>query len=149
MRRVATAFGVGLGIAMLIGVRMLGSKVFYDPLIEFYHGEYKSLPFPELDFVRYGLNIVLRFSVNSAISLGIIFLLFRNLKHVFISSWILTAVGIIATCVLLFLLIVIDDPSKQAVFYVRRLLIHPLMLFILVPALYFQELNNRKESTLN
>jgi exosortase F-associated protein len=148
MNRFIKVLGASLGIVLLVGVRVVGSSVFYDPLIDFYHGEYKTLPFPTLEYGKYALNIALRFLVNSVISLGIIYLLFRSVKHVIVSSWVLLITGLIGVGILMFLLIVLEDPSKQAVFYVRRLLIHPLMLFILVPALYFQELNNKKSNTL-
>lgn len=148
MNRFITIIGVGLGIALLVGVRVVGSTVFYDPLIDFYHSDYKTLPFPALEYGKYALNIALRFLLNSMISLGIIYLLFRSVKHVIVSSWVLLVTGLIGIGILMFLLFVLEDPSKQAVFYVRRLLIHPLMLFILVPALYFQELNNKKSNTL-
>jgi len=131
------------GACGLAFIRFFETSLFYDPLIDFYDGKFHTKPFPELKFWTYNLNLVFRYFVNSLISIGIIWYVFKNKNYVKFSILIYAIVflsGLIA-----FWVIAHDIQSKDfmLLFYVRRFLIQPILVILLIPAFYFQKLNKK------
>jgi len=143
MKRVIKWVGVSIGVLALIAVRYFQHHLFYDPLIAFFHGDFEGNPLPEFNTTHYVIHLVLRYSLNVLISLGIIAWFFRNRQHVQLSALVYGAVGIILFILLLIWLQDTESTSHVALFYTRRMLMHPLLLFVLFPALYFQDLKRK------
>lgn len=135
---------VVLLVLLLIAVRAFIEPLFYDPLIDFYKSNYFLKPIPELNLVKYFFNIFLRYSLNSILSIFIIFLIYNNFKTIrFVIKFYF--ISFIVLCILLYGFLLFDDlNTKLIIFYVRRFLIQPLFLFILVPAFYYQKLKLAK-----
>jgi len=131
-------------VLMLISVRVFIQPYFYDPLIEYFKSDYLSTSIPKLNLKVYFLNIFYRYALNSVISLGIIYLVFKNLKNLLFSVKIyLIAFAILSS--LLFILLSFNlNMDYKLIFYVRRFLIHPILLLVLLPAFYYQKLKNEK-----
>ena len=128
---------------LLIGIRAFIEPFFYDPLINYYKSNYLMNSIPELKLWNYFLNIFLRYAINSLISILIIFLIFNNFKTIrFVVKFYVFAFIILS--VLLFIFLQFEPLSnKLMIFYIRRFLIQPLFLFILLPAFYYQKLKEK------
>jgi len=134
---------------MLVGVRAFVEPFFYDPLIHYFKNESLTKTIPELNLSFYFWNLFLRYSLNSILSLVIIYLIFKNIKTVLFSLK-FYVISFFVLCFILFLLLNFEDLANNLlIFYVRRFLIQPLFLFILVFAFYYQKIQSKKSKIIN
>ena len=136
-------------LAMLVGIRAFVEPFFYDPLIAYFKSDSLTKTLPELNLSFYFGNIFLRYTLNSIVSLAIIYLIFQNIKTVLFSIkfYVISFIGL---CFVLFLLLNFEELANNLlIFYVRRFLIQPLFLFILVFAFYYQKLQSKKSKIGN
>lgn len=147
MKRIIQIALIVLLIFMLIAVRAFIQPYFYDPLIEYFKSDYLSKPIPAMNLKVFFLNIFYRYSLNSAISLAIIYLFFKNLKSLKFAFKIYLITFLIL-CTALFILFNLNLDYKL-IFYVRRFLIHPILLLVLLPAFYYQKLKNENKNRNN
>lgn len=132
-------------VLILIAVRAFIEPLFYDPLIDFYRSDYFLKPIPKLNFLKYFFNIFLRYSLNSILSIIIIFLIYNNFNTLrFVIKFYFVSFLILSILLYFFLKVEAFD-MKLIIFYIRRFLIQPLFLFILLPAFYYQKLKLAKE----
>jgi exosortase F-associated protein len=134
---------IGLIIAlflMLILIRALVQPYFYDPLLDFFKHDYLIASIPELDFGAYFLNIFYRYALNTIISLAIIYLVFYDVKSLYFSIKFYILIFVVLSLMLFVLLKFNVTQNYLLTFYVRRFLIQPLFVFILLPAFYYQKL---------
>jgi exosortase F-associated protein len=129
---------VGVLILALIVVRAFESKLFYDPFLEFFHGESQNKPLPEYDGFKLFLGLFFRYLINSAITVSIIYLLFRETSIVKLSSFLLLVFFVVLISAFFLILNFSSQPDYLYVFYIRRFLIQPLFLILFVPAFYYQ-----------
>ncbi|WP_366139221.1 exosortase F system-associated protein [uncultured Lutibacter sp.] len=131
-------------VSLLIGVRAFLEPLFYDPLIEYFKSSVASNQIPELDFSIYFFNIFLRYFINTVISIAIIYLVFKKLNTlIFVLKFYVGSFFVLS--ILLFCLLYFKSLHNDLfIFYVRRFLIQPLFLFVLLPALYYQKLKIKK-----
>lgn len=128
---------------LLFVVRSVASKLFYDPLIVYFKNDYLYKNIQNIDVWRLLINMLYRYVLNSAISLGLIWVLFQRKDYLKFSSFFLLIAFVILIVVFAFL---IKDDFKTGYllpFYIRRFIIHPIFLLILLPAFYYQNLNNK------
>ena len=92
---------------------------------------------PKLDFFSLLLNISLRYWLNSALSILTLVLFFPR-KGIFKIS-LLLYVALFVLLIIAFSVIVMtyDQHLSMLLFYVRRFLIQPIFLLVLVPAFYY------------
>ncbi len=143
MKSIFRFLGFLAGIACFVLIRLYEKQLFYDPLIEFYHGGFLDLPFPELDFWVYSLNLAYRYLLNTAVSLFLIWITFKKKSYIKLSIFLYTFLFLV--CFILFWIIEHQIVSEyyMRLFYIRRFLIQPLLVIILIPAFYFQQLNKK------
>ena len=126
-------------VSFLILIRMFESELFYDPLISFFKLDYSTKGLPEFNSFDLLGNVVLRFLMNTAISLTILWLLFKDIGIVKLSSILYAILFIILILGFSYLLFYSETKNFLPLFYVRRFLIQPLFLLVLIPAFYFQK----------
>jgi exosortase F-associated protein len=132
-------------VFILIGIRAFLEPYFYDPLIAYFKNDSLLKPLPDLSYSNYFFNIFLRYSLNSLISIAIIYLIFQNIQTLkfTIKFYIFS---FFTLCFLLFIFLLFENISNNLIlFYLRRFLIQPLFLFILLPAFYYQKLQITRE----
>ena len=130
-------------ICFLVLIRAFEDKLFYDPLLQFFKGDYKFLPLPQMDFSSLLWNVVFRFTLNSAISLIIIWISFKDSDILLLSIVLYGMLCLMLCAAFTYLVLTADESSGHLVlFYVRRFLIQPLLLLVLLPAFYFQKFKN-------
>ncbi|MBW2962688.1 exosortase F system-associated protein [Mesonia sp. JHPTF-M18] len=72
---------VFIGFLLLALIRFYESEIFYDPLLNFFHGNYHQLAAPDFELWKIFGTTIFRYLLNTFISLGILTLLFS--KNVF------------------------------------------------------------------
>jgi exosortase F-associated protein len=125
-------------LACLVAIRAFASSLFYDPLIAFFKTNHITEVLPEMNIPKLLLNLSLRFWLNTAISLTILWVVFQK-KDIVKLSGILFGIAYILLIMAFFVLLKTSEKeSYMLLFYVRRFLIHPILLLLLIPAFYFQ-----------
>ena len=130
-------------LLLIVSVRFFETKLFYDPLLEFFkqtnHGE-----LPPFDQFKLYTNVFLRFMMNLLLIVLIIKLIFWKQSYVKFTI----IVGVLTLAILLplygYMLNNNLNFGEMIFFYVRRFLIQPMLLIILVPCFYYQEIRNKK-----
>ena len=127
-------------VLLLVAVRIFQYDLFYDPFLYYFKNSYlDGNGLPEFEWVKMTLFLILRFSINTVISLTIIYTLFKN-KELMKFSIATYAVALIILLPVYYYYISIEfEGGYLAAFYVRRFLIQPLLLFLLVPAFFYQQ----------
>jgi len=122
---------------LLVLVRAFEMDLFYDPLIVYFQNDYLYKTIPELNSWHLVVDMLFRYSINSVISLGIIYLIFRNKKYVKFSGFLCMFAFMIMIVVFATLLRTNFESGYLFPFYIRRFIVHPLFLLILLPAFYY------------
>ncbi|WP_299669603.1 exosortase F system-associated protein [uncultured Polaribacter sp.] len=130
-------------VSLLFLVRSFSAELFYDPLIEYFKNDYLYTKMPEIDLWLLMIDMLYRFVINSLITVGIIWVLFERIDYVKFSGFFLMASFMFLIIVFVLLLRDQFETGYLLPFYIRRFIIHPLFLLILLPAFYFQKLSNR------
>ena len=134
---------VFVGLLLLVLVRLYEGSLFYDPLLQFFKTDHTTQPLPEFETGKLILNIGLRYLLNGIISIGILWVIFQK-KGVVKFSLLLYGILLILLLIIFVVLLKISETGQHLpLFYVRRFLIQPLFLLLLVPAFYLQGVNNR------
>jgi exosortase F-associated protein len=129
-------------VILLALVRYFENQLFYDPLIKFYEADYLQDTIPYFETGKMFFNVLLRYSLNSIISLGILYVTFFDRKILEFSVYLYSIFFVICFTVFVFLIFEIESEHFLAIFYVRRFLIHPIFVLILMPAFYYYRRKN-------
>jgi len=124
---------------LLVLIRHFEASLFYDPLLLFFEQEYISCAIPQLDTIKLFANVALRFLMNTSLSLLILWVLFKDISIIKLSAILYTLLFVILAIAFVVLFYYSETKGFLPLFYVRRFLIQPLFLLILVPAFYFQQ----------
>lgn len=131
---------IGFLFILLILLRGFYSKFLYDPFILFFKNGFLDESFPTINKLKYFGTIVFRYLINTFISLLILHIYFKS-KPVLKQAIKVYLVFFIILNVLFFVELSFNLSNTYLVlFYVRRFLIHPLLLLVLLPAFYYQKL---------
>lgn len=127
-------------LGLLVLIRFFENNLFYDPYLQFFESDYLYIDSPRRETLKLVLFTTLRFVLNSTISLGILFVIFRDKSIVKFSGLVYIFAYIIL--LLLFLYFVINPKQEDyyLFFNIRRFLIQPLILVVLLPAFYYSKI---------
>ena len=140
MKKVVRLFFIVLMVGILIVIRGFVAPFFYDPLRDYFLSDYLHVSVPAIDLGHFFLHLFLRYFLNAIVSLALIYLIFKKLALVqFSVRFYILAFVILGFILYLILQFKISD-NYMLLFYIRRFLIHPLFVFILLPAFYYQNL---------
>ena len=138
---------ITISVFLLIAVRVFQYDIFYDPFLLYFKNSYlDGHGLPEFNWIKMTLFLILRFSINTAISLIIIYTLFKNKELMKFSIATYAVAFIILLPVYYYYISIEFEGGYLAAFYVRRFLIQPLLLFLLVPAFFYQQKVQANES---
>lgn len=144
MKRTLTILGVIILAVLLVMIRAFEDVLFYDPLLLFFEIDYKSMPLPAMDTFALQTGVALRFLLNTIISLAILWLVFRDREIIKLSLILYSFLFAILFMAFSFIIFSLEQSGGHFIlFYVRRFLIQPLFLLILLPAFYFQKYKAR------
>jgi len=124
---------------LLFLIRAFETTLFYDPLIDYFQNDYLHQKIDDIDSWRLLVNLFCRYLLNSTISLGLIWVLFKRQDYVKFSGVFFVLAFVILIIAFLFLLKDNLQGGYLLLFYVRRFIIHPLFLLLLVPLFFYQK----------
>lgn len=127
---------------ILVAIRFFETKMFYDPFLVFFKSEFQNKPLPEYQSVKLFASLVLRYVINSGVTLVFIYVLFQDRAILKTATFLLVLFLVVLLGLFFMCLTVFND--YMLLFYVRRFLIQPLFLIIFVPAFYYQKLTKLK-----
>lgn len=134
-----------VGIAGLIAVRSVESHLFYDPFLEFFKSADVNAKFPGFNWFPLILNYLFRFALNLIFSLIIIQALFQNKKWTVQALVLIIIVFAITFPVYLFCILNKFEIGYLFSFYMRRFVIQPLILLLIVPLFYYRKAQLEKD----
>jgi exosortase F-associated protein len=129
-------------LCLLFLIRAFETTLFYDPLIHYFKYDYLHQKIDDIDSWRLLVNLFYRYLLNSTISLGLIWILFKRKDYMKFSGVFFVLAFIILIPVFLFLLKDNFQRGYLLLFYVRRFIIQPLFLLLLVPLFFYEKLSD-------
>ncbi|WP_299212272.1 exosortase F system-associated protein [uncultured Dokdonia sp.] len=137
MKVVLRVFVVFLCLLGFAFIRFRESELFYDPLIQFFKSNYQRMMLPDMEMWKFYISLFFRYLINMLLSLMILWMAFKERGIV---KFALLFYGIIFALLAVILSILLNTQGVGEylpVFYVRRFLIQPILLFMLLPAFYY------------
>ncbi|MCF4100878.1 exosortase F system-associated protein [Gillisia sp. M10.2A] len=138
--------GIGGLVVLLALIRFYEHQLFYDPFLSFYEDDYLRGKIPQFATFKLILNVVFRFWLNTSVCLAIIYVAFLSRNIVKFSLVLYAILFLICLTLFIFFISNTSDMHYQTLFYVRRFLIHPIFVIILLPAFYYYRLKKRQSS---
>lgn len=126
--------------ALLAMIRYYENELFYDPYLTFFENDYLYIDNPRREVFKLTAYTTLRYVLNSVISLGILFIIFRDRNIIKFSTLIYAIAYVIFLALFLYFVL---NPRKEdyyLFFNIRRFLIQPIILLLLLPAFYYHKL---------
>lgn len=133
-----------LGVAGLVGVRTVESGLFYDPFLLYFKNPDFRTSFPNFNWLPLILNYLFRFGLNVVFSLVIIQSLFKNKKWTLQALVLMLLIFFITFLIYLFCIYTKFEVGYLFSFYMRRFVIQPLLLLLIVPLFYYRKAQNEK-----
>lgn len=134
-------------IIMIVGlllIRAFEKDLFYDPFLDFFHGDTQNKILPKFETIKLFLGLLFRYFMNSTLTVFIVYFLFKDVSIVKLTSFLLTIFFVVLIILFFGLLHFSKSPDYLFVFYVRRFLIQPLFLILFVPAFFYQKSVNKQ-----
>ena len=125
---------------LLVLIRVFENQLFYDPYLTFFENDYLYIDNPRREVFKLVAFTTLRYVLNTIISLAILYVVFKDTSIVKFSV-LLYAVSF-AVLIAIYLYFVVNPRQEDyyLFFNMRRFLIQPILLLILLPAFYYYKL---------
>lgn len=137
--KILSWFLVIVGVFGLIGVRMLEDNLFYDPFLGYFHEANKNISFPPFEWGRLIFGHLFRFILNLLFSCLIIQCLFKNKEWTIQGAMLIAIVFAITFPIYLYCIYSRFEIGYLFSFYMRRFVIQPLVLLLIVPLFYYRK----------
>ncbi|WP_439152946.1 exosortase F system-associated membrane protein [Winogradskyella sp.] len=128
-------------VLLLVLIRAYENVLFYDPYLSFFKNDYLYIDSPRREVAKLVGFTSLRYVLNSVVSLGIFYVLFGD-KDILKFSVYLYGISYVFLLIP-FLYFVINPRQEDYYFFfnIRRFLIQPIGIIVLLPAFYYYKLN--------
>lgn len=136
-----------IGVAGLIGVRVLEDRLFYDPFLDYFHLANKKAALPAFDWPPLILSHLFRFGLNFLFTLLIVHFIFKKKEWTFQAAVLLLLVFLITLPLYMYCVYNKFQIGYLFSFYIRRFVIQPLVVLLIIPMFYYrkqQEINNNR-----
>ena len=141
MNKVVSFLLIVILVLFLILIRAFENDLFYDPYLTFFKNDYLYIDSPRREIAKLVLFTTIRFALNTLISLGILYLSFKDKGIIKFSSLIYAVAYVLLLIPFLYFVINPNQEDYYLFFNVRRFLIQPIGLILLLPAFYYYKLN--------
>jgi exosortase F-associated protein len=125
---------------MLVCIRFFEDVLFYDPYLQFFENDYLYIDSPRRETFKLVAFTTLRYVLNSLISLGILYVVFKSKSIIKFSVLVYSFSYFILLIAFLYFVINPRQEDYYLFFNMRRFLIQPIILLILLPAFYYNRL---------
>ena len=125
---------------LLVLIRFFENNLFYDPYLQFFENDYLYIDSPRRETLKLVLFTTLRYVLNSTISLGILYVIFRDHSVAKFAGIVYGFAYLFLLAAFLYFVINPKQEDYYLFFNIRRFLIQPLILVILLPAFYYSKI---------
>ncbi|MBL0735820.1 exosortase F system-associated protein [Flavobacterium sp. GN10] len=132
--KIFVAIIVVIGFAL---IRTFERKLFYDPFLKYFEADFHSSPYPEVETLKLFWSLFLRYFLNSALSLWLIYALFQD-RDIFKFSLFVYACFLVMLLSSFYIILNFFPDCAWLLFYVRRFIIQPILVLLFVPGFYYQ-----------
>lgn len=137
--KVLSWFFVLTGIAGIVSVRIFEDSLFYDPFLNYFHDATKNAKFPDFEWTRLILGHLFRFVLNLISSCIIIHFIFKNKNWTIQGAILITIIFAITFPIYLYCVSDRFETGYLFSFYIRRFVIQPLILLLIIPLFYYRK----------
>ncbi len=134
-------FYAAILVLLLAFVRIYEKLLFYDPFLDYFKGEFHSMPLPVFDSFNLFLSLLFRYGLNTFLSLGLLYVVFKDFGMVQFASVLYLVFFVVLIISFFAVIFFYREHNNLLLFYVRRFLIQPVFVLLFIPAFYFQKLN--------
>ena len=127
---------------MLVLIRVFENELFYDPYLIFFQNDYLYIDSPRREVFKLSAFTSLRYWLNTIISLGILFVVFKDKSMVKFSTIIYLFSFLVLILIYLYFVVNPKQEHYYLFFNMRRFLIQPIILLVLLPAFYYYKLKH-------
>ncbi len=128
-----------IAIFGLIAVRMVEDQLFYDPFQAFFHLANKHAEFPAFEWTPLIMNYLFRFGLNLILSAAVVYFIFKNKQWTLQAIVLMLIVFAITFPLYLYCIHTQFDIGYLFSFYMRRFVIQPLILLLIIPLFYYRK----------
>jgi exosortase F-associated protein len=125
----------------LVLIRAFEDFLFYDPYLTFFENDYLYMDSPRREVAKLVLYTSLRYIINTLLSLGILYVVLRDKSVIKFSLLIYGLAYLLLLIPFLYFVIQPNQEDYYLFFNIRRFLIQPIGLILLLPAFYYNKLN--------
>ncbi|WP_434036913.1 exosortase F system-associated membrane protein [Formosa sp. 4Alg 33] len=136
VKRYSLIFILILGLVL---IRAFEARLFYDPFLEFFKNDYLYSDAPVFETIKLIAFTTLRYVLNTVLSLGIIYVVFKDRGILKFSAMLFAVAYAILILLFLYLINNAEQNNYFILFNIRRFLIQPILLLLLLPAFYYQK----------
>ena len=141
MKYLIKVAAVILVVVAFVLIRIYQESLFYDPFIRFYGLYYHDMNPPEVNALALIINTSIRYWLNSLLSIGLIYVLFRNKNALRFSMFFYGSAFLLLIIAFSITYYQLSPKLYMIFFYIRRFLIQPIFILLLLPAFYYQQIN--------
>jgi len=127
---------------LLILIRWFENELFYDPYLAFFKSDYLYADSPNIEVLKLVSFTILRYALNTLISLAILYVFFKDKSIIKFSALIYSIAFVLLMIAYLYFVFNPKQETYYIFFNVRRFLIQPIILILLLPAFYYNKLKN-------
>lgn len=128
--------------SLLVLIRFFEGDLFYDPYLSFFQNDYLYMDSPRREVFKVTAFSTLRYVLNTVISLAILFVFFKDKSIIKFSILIYVIAYLILISLYLYFVVNPKQEDYYLFFNIRRFLIQPIILILLLPAFYYHKLKN-------
>jgi len=126
-------------VGLLALIRAFEDQLFYDPFLDYFKNDFANLPLPIFNPFQLFFGLLFRYTLNTFVSLGIIYVLFKDVQMVKFALVLYYFFFMLLIISFFFVIYYVKGHNNLALFYVRRFLIQPIFVILFVPAFYYQK----------
>ena len=127
---------------LLVLIRVFENELFYDPYLTFFQNDYLYIDSPRREVFKLTAFTSLRYWLNTVISLGILYVVFKDKSMVKFSTLIYLFSFVVLILIYLYFVVNPKQEHYYLFFNMRRFLIQPIILLVLLPAFYYYKLKH-------
>ncbi|TXE06138.1 exosortase F system-associated protein [Seonamhaeicola algicola] len=143
MYKIAKYLMLFMLFTLLILVRAFEETLFYDPYLQFFQNDYLYIDSPRREIAKLLIFTALRYTINTTISIAILYVIFKDINVVKFSGLVYAVAFLVLMLLYSYFVINPKQEDYYMFFNIRRFLIQPIFLILLLPAFYYNKLKKQ------
>ena len=126
-------------VVLLALIRAFENELFYDPFLAFFKQDFTNLSLPKVDSFLLFLGLLFRYALNTALSLGVIYIIFQEVTMVKFALVLYSFFFLISTIAFFYIVLFTTENYNWILFYVGRFLIKPIFFILFIPGFFYKK----------